>query len=306
MSWVGLPGYDCGLCGAPSCTSAARLMEARKLSKDACPFATVHIAQAWIAQPSPVRVVKPCPSRPTLAEVVLVVTPPESEFRPLDPDVLQLSLPSLGFRVRSALRGQMVIGERDDLRVNAFITGKITLRSEQGAERARSEVPRLLRAIAPALVCQAMGLSEAEVAAGCAGPDHRLLCRTAEVFSEAEIAVRGVPAKKALEERGDVMESLRSMASLDESDAEGALEVGLSLLLEGDTLGLWLFGVALEVLRALKNDPGRNYCENLAAVLKGRDVPRGDLKEAADARERDRVRPALAALHLIDAMDVAI
>mgnify|MGYP000105986510 CR=1 FL=1 len=306
MSWVGLPGYDCGLCGAPSCTSAARLMEAKELPKDACPFTSAHAVQPWIAQPAPVRIIKPCPSRPSLAEVVLVVTPPESRFRPLDPDVLQASLPVLGFRVRSALRGQMVIGEREDLRVNAFITGKITLRSEQGAERARAEVPSLLRAVAPALVCQATGFSEAEVAAGWAGPNHQVLCRTAEVFSEAEIAVRGIPARKALEEKPEALELLRSMASLDESDADEVLERGLSLLLEGDTLGLWLSGVALEVLRALKNDPGRNHCENLAAVLKGRSVPKGPLEEAIEAGERDRVRPALATLHLIDAMEVAI
>ncbi len=306
MSWVGLPGYDCGLCGLPSCASAARHMEAGRRDV-CCPFSSPSIGPPWIARPSGVRVVRPCPSRPSLAEVVVSLSPEGASFRPIDAEAAALTLPALGLRTRTALRGQMVVGEGADLRVNAFITGKVSVRSERGEEAAREALPAILRCLAAAHVCQETGLSELEVAAGWAGPGHPLLCSLPDPYlGLAGLRRRGVPARLALRERPEVEDAVRGMSSLQERDLRSAEGLAVELIVQGDLLGLWLLGVAVEVRRALKNDPSGSNLGPLSDVLAGRSPDLGSLRRRAESKDRSAARPALAALRLVHAPDVSV
>ncbi len=306
MSWVGLPGYDCGLCGFPSCSSAARHMELGGRDVE-CPFARPSIGPPWIARPARLRVVRPCPSRPALAEVVLSLSPEGARFRPLDHEAASLTLPALGLRTRTALRGQMVIGESADLRVNVFITGKVSVRSELGEEAAREILPRLLRCLAAASVCQETGLAELEVAAGWAGAGHGLLCSYPRDYLRlAGLELRGLPARKAAADRPDLVEAFRAMASLEDADVEEAARLGAEELIRGELLGLWLLGAAVEVRRALNNDPDRSSCQALSDVLAGRTADVGSIQEMARSSERGVARPALAALRLSSAWEVIV
>ncbi len=303
---MGLPGYDCGLCGFPSCSSAARHMELGKRDVR-CPFSRPSIGPAWIARPAKLRVVRPCPSRPTLAELVISLAPEDARFRPLDHEAASLTLPALGLRTRTALRGQMVIGETAELRVNVFITGKVSVRSELGEEAARDILPRLLRCLAAASVCQETGLAELEVAAGWAGAGHELLCSYPRHYMRlAGLELRGLPAGKAAADRPDLVEAFRAMASLEDADVDEAARLGAEALAEGELLGLWLLGAAVEVRRALKNDPDRSSCQALSQVLAGRAVDVGSLQEMARSSERRVARPAMAALKLSSAWEVIV
>ncbi len=272
-----------------------------------CPFVRPSIGPPWIARPAKLRVVRPCPSRPTLEEVVLSLSPEGARFRPLDHEAASLTLPALGLRTRTALRGQMVIGESADLRVNVFITGKVSVRSELGEEAAREILPRLLRCLTAASVCQETGLSELEVAAGWAGAGHRLLCSYPRPYLElAGVESRGVPARKAIEDRLEVGEAFRGMASLEDADVEEAAGLGVEVLEGGDLLGLWLLGAAVEVRRALKNDPDRSNCQALSDVLSGRPIDIDNVQKKAQSGERRVARPAMAALRLSSAGEVIV
>ncbi len=269
MSWVGLPGYDCGVCGAPSCSTAARLMEAGELGHDSCPFAEPEPkpGSPWVAEPSPPSLRRPCPSDRALVQAAVTLAGEGARYRPLDASLAARLMAAAGMAAAPALRGQLASARWGGVRVQAFASGRLGVRLRGSDGEALSALARVARVILPAAACQLCGLLEAEVAAGCSEEIWRSPCLPENLSSALGLAARGAEVAEVLGGDSGLAGAASSMASLREDGVDLALVEGVDRLSSGDAAGLWLVGIALEVERALKNDPRPADAEILSGVL---------------------------------------
>ncbi|RLG46132.1 MAG: hypothetical protein DRO06_04905 [Thermoproteota archaeon] len=302
MSWAGLPGRDCGLCGAPSCAAALRMTSAGLMDPSSCPFADrVPTVRPWIAKPAPPSVITPCPSDRRLAEASLSLVFGEARFSPVDPLIAREMLEAWGVDSKVTLRGQLVIGEGPQLRIHLFGSGRLVVRSRLGREGTVELAVRIGRILSPAVVCQGEGLSEAESAAGW-GDAPEIPCSPG-LGQYVGLFRVGSTAGDLLRGDSDLADAVQSLRSGSTSEA---LAEAVSRLERGDPSGLWLAGLAVEVERCLRADPEREHFDLVAEALSGADVAAEAEERAEEARSiRDpeeaarALRPALAALAIV-------
>jgi len=267
-----------------------------------CPFVDkIPAVRPWIARPAPPSVVTPCPSDGRLAEASLSLVFGEARFSPVDPLIAREMLEAWGIDSKVTLRGQLVVGEGPQLRIHLFGSGRLVVRSRRGREGTAEFAVRVGRVLSPAVVCQREGLSEAESAAGWGGSPE-IPCSPG-LGRYVGLSRIGSTVGDLLREDGALAEAVRSLRS---GETWGALAEAASRLERGDPSGLWLAGLALEVERCLRADPGREHFDLVVEALSGADVEAEAEERAEEARSiRDpeeaarALRPALAALAIV-------
>ncbi|RZN61606.1 MAG: hypothetical protein DSO07_04945 [Thermoproteota archaeon] len=250
MSWAGLPGYDCWLCGAPSCSTAARLMEAGELSPESCPFSKPVLRKPWITEPTPIRIIHPCPSEPQTTEISLSLVQKGAKYRPIDMDLSIELLNFFAVRARSMARGQIISADIGRSSVQIYASGRIMLRNEISSQSALDDLKKCLFYIMPAVVCQ----------------------NDAYLFLEEIIYKRKVCQEHLMEIAGiklDLNDIRSAIEGVEPENYEILLKEGINRIKKLDSTGLILISISIELRRVFLLNPPKEIVDVLRRSFSG-------------------------------------
>jgi len=273
LSWAGLPGYDCWLCGAPSCSTAARLMEVGDLSPESCPFSKPILKKPWITEPTPINISHPCPSEPQTTEISLSLVQKGARYRPIDMDLSMELLNLSAVRARSMARGQIISADLGESKVQIYASGRIMLRNEISSQGALEDLRRCLFYIMPAVVCQ----------------------NDAYLFLE-EIIYRGGACQEHLMEIAGIKlpKSIRAvLEGVEPEDHRGLLEEGMRRVRKLDETGLILVSLSIELRRTFLLNPPKEAVDVLRRAFFGY-IPEKEIEGHISCRRISRLSEAVA------------
>ncbi|MGB9630963.1 MAG: (Fe-S)-binding protein [Candidatus Methanodesulfokora sp.] len=250
MSWAGLPGYDCWICGAPSCSTAARLMEAGELSPESCPFSRPLLKKPWITEPTPISISHPCPSEPQTTEISLSLVQRGAKYRPIDMDLSMELLNLFAVKARSMAKGQIISADLGGSKVQIYASGRLMLRNESSSQGALEDLKKCLFYIMPAVVCQ----------------------NDAYLFLEEIIYKRSMCQEHLMEIAGiklnpdDVKSVIRG---IEPENYENLLKEGVNRIKKFDETGLILISISIELRRVFNLNPPREMVDLLRESFSG-------------------------------------